>query len=142
VGTRTVDEIEDHLAGLPEAKQADLRDLHDRILAAHPGARLWFHDGTNAEGKVVANPTIGYGERTIAYADGSTRESFRIGLTSTTSGISVHVLGLDDRTYLSRTYGASIGKATLTGYCIRFRRLGVIDVGVLMAAVRHGMTLD
>ena len=61
---------------------------------------------------VVANANIGY---TITYADGSLREFYRIGLSANTTGISVYVLGLDDETYLARTYGASIGKATVYG---------------------------
>ena len=112
------------------------------MLAEFPGCRLWFSDGTNEVGKVVANPNIGYGAYTITYADGSSREFYRIGLSANTTGISVYVLGLDDKTYLARTYGASIGKATVTGYCIRFRRLSVIDADVLLAAIRDGMALD
>ena len=103
---------------------------------------LWFNDGTNEDGKVVANPTIGYGAYTITYADGSSRESFRVGLSANTAGISVYVLGLDDKTYLSRTYGASIGKASVTGYCIKFRRVSVVNADALHAAIRHGMTID
>ena len=138
----TREEVEAYLAGQPEPKQTDLRRLHAHVLAEFPGCRLWFSDGTNEDGKVVANPTIGYGVRTISYADGSAREFYRIGLSATTTGISVYVLGLDDRTYLTRTYGAAIGKATVTGYCIRFRRLAVIDAEVLHAAIRHGMTVE
>ena len=134
--------VEAYLASLPEPKQTDLRAVHARVLAQFPESRLWFSDGTNEAGKVVANPTIGYGAYTSTYADGSSRESFRIGLSANTTGISVYVLGLDDKTYLARTYGEAIGKATLTGYCIRFRRLSVIDVEVLWAAIRYGLTLD
>lgn len=134
--------VEAFLAGQPEPKQADLRALHARMLEEFPGCRLWFTDGTDADGKVVANPSIGYGAYTITYADGSSREFYRIGLSANTTGISVYVLGLDDKTYLARTYGASIGKAAVTGYCITFRRLAVIDAEVLHAAMRHGMTVD
>jgi hypothetical protein len=134
--------VEAYLAGQPEAKQADLRQLHARVLAEFPGCRLWFSDGTNGAGKVVANPSIGYGAYTIHYADGSSREFYRVGLSANTTGISVYVLGLDDKTYLARTYGTSIGKASVTGYCIKFKRLSVIDADVLHAAIRHGMTLD
>ena len=86
------------------------------------------------DGKVVANPNIGYGEYTITYADGSSREFYRIGVSANTTGISVYVLGLVDKTYLTRTYGASIGKASVTGYCIKFKRLSVIDTETLHAA--------
>ena len=134
--------VEAYLASQPGPKQADLRRLHTLVLAEFPTCRLWFTDGTNEAGKVVANPNIGYGAHTITYADGSSREFYRIGLSANTAGISVYVLGLDDKTYLKSTYGASIGKASVTGYCIRFKSLADIDVDVLLAAIRHGMNLD
>lgn len=116
--------VEAYLASQPEPKQTDLRQLHARMQAEFPGCRLWFNDATNKDGKVVANPNIGYGVYTITYANGSSREFYRIGLSANTTGISVYVLGLDDKTYLARTYGASIGNASVMGYCIKFRRLG------------------
>ena len=134
--------VEAYLASQSEPKQTDLRQLHAHMLAEFPDCMLWFNDGTNEDGKVVANPTIGYGAYTITYADGSSRESFRVGLSANTAGISVYVLGLDDKTYLSRTYGASIGKASVTGYCIKFRRVSVVNADALHAAIRHGMTID
>ncbi|GAA3823872.1 DUF1801 domain-containing protein [Cellulomonas soli] len=134
--------VEDYLAGQPEPKQADLRQIHTHMLEEFPGCRLWFHDGTDESGKVVANPSIGYGVRTIAYANGSSREFYRIGLSANTAGISVYVLGLDDKTFLARTFGPSIGKASVTGYCIKFRRLAIIDVDTLHAAIWHGMSTD
>ena len=107
------------------------------MLASFPECRLWFNDGTNEDGKVVANPNIGYGAYTITYADGSSREFYRIGLSANMTGISVYVLGLDDKTYLARTYGASIGKASVT---VRPRSSSgassVIDTGTLHAAIR------
>ena len=134
--------VEAYLASQPEPKQGDLRRLHQAVLEDFPDARLWFNDGTDEDGKVVANPNVGYGAYTIAYADGSSREFYRIGLSANTTGISVYVLGLDDKTYLTRTYGASIGRATVTGYCIKFRRLSGVNSGTLLAAIRHGMTIS
>ena len=137
----TTERVEAYLATQPEPKQTDLRRLHARMLAEFPDCRLWFSDGTDERGKVVANPSIGYGAYTITYADGSSREFYRIGVSATTTGVSVYVLGLDDKTYLARTYGASIGKASVTGYCIRFKRLSDINADVLLAAIRHGMDI-
>ena len=54
----------------------------------------------------------------------------------------VYVLGLDDKTYLARTYGGSIGKARVTGYCIKFRHLAAINVDVLQAAIQYGMSVQ
>lgn len=136
------EQVEAYLASHPEPKQADLRRLHELVVTEFPECRLWFTDGTDAGGKVVANPSIGYGAYTITYANGSSREFYRIGLSANTSGISVYVLGLDDKTYLARTYGDSIGKAAVTGYCIKFRRLSDINTDALRSAIRHGMTLD
>lgn len=132
-------QIRDYIAAQPERKRADMEALHAMILGLMPGCRLWFLDGTDADGRTVSNPNIGYGRLTRAYADGRTREMYQVGLSANTSGISVYILGLDDRQYLAETYGAQLGKATVTGYCIRFRTLGGIDVGVLEAAIRDGV---
>jgi hypothetical protein len=134
--------VEAYLASQPEPKQTDLRQLHAFMLAEFPDCRLWFDDGTGQDGKVVANPNIGYGVHTITYADGSSREFYCIGLSANTMGISVYVLGLDDKTYLASTYGNSIGKASVTGYCIKFKRLSLINVDTLQGAIRDGMAVD
>jgi len=136
----TPERVEEYLASQPEPKQTDLRQLHAHMLAEFPDCRLWFNDGLNEDGKVVANANVGYGAYTIRYADGSSREFYRIGVSANTTGISVYVLGLDDKTYLKRTYGASIGQASVTGYCIRFKNLSVINAEALHAAIRYGMT--
>jgi len=120
--------IERHIASQPESKQRDMQALHMRILQVLPGCRLWFDDGKDSDGKTVTNPTIGYGLHTITYANGSTREFFQIGMSANSTGISIYILGLKDKTYLVRTYGTELGKAKVTGYCIRFRHLADIDM--------------
>lgn len=127
----TQERIEGYIGGLPPPKGQDLRALHQRILSISPGCKLWFLDGRNSDGKVVSNPNIGYGSHRIAYADGGAREFYAIGLSANTAGISVYVMGLEDKALLARTYGDRIGKAKVTGYCIRFRSLADVDVDVL-----------
>jgi hypothetical protein len=129
-------QIDAYIAGQPEAKRADMIALHDLILATLPGCRLWFLDGTDDNGKTVSNPNIGYGLHTLTYAGGKTRDFYKIGLSANTTGISVYIMGLDDKTYLARTYGPTLGKASVTGYCIKFKALKDIDPGVLQAAIR------
>src|SRR5690348_8451758 len=114
--------------------------LHDMILRLMPACRLWFLDGKDDGGRTVSNPSIGYGHLTKAYADRRTREFYQIGLSANTTGISVYIMGLDDRTYLAKTWGGELGKAKVTGYCIRFRSLRDIDLAVLEAAIRDGIT--
>jgi hypothetical protein len=132
-------QISDYLAAQPERKRGDLQTLHDMMLRLMPDCRLWFLDGKDEHGRTVSNPNIGYGLRTIAYADGRTREFYQIGLSANTTGISVYIMGLDDKTYLAETYGSELGKASVTGYCIKFSSLRNINVAVLEAAIRDGI---
>lgn len=133
--------IDGYIAGQAEPKRGDMQALDDMIQATMPGCRLWFLDGVDGDGRTVSNPNIGYGLQTIRYADGKTREFYQIGMSANTTGISLYVLGLDDRTFLSRTFGPTIGKASVTGYCIRFRKLEDIDVDVLRDAIRTAVAL-
>jgi hypothetical protein len=50
----------------------------------------------------------------------------------------VYILGIEDKKYLNLTYGKEIGKANVTGYCIRFKTLKYINTDVLAAAIRYG----
>lgn len=134
----TEEQVEAYIVNQLAAKQSDLRRLHEHILQLSPGCQLWFTDGKNEDGKVVTNPNIGYGAYTIKYADGTTREFYRIGLSANTTGISVYIMGLEDKTYLTNTFGTTLGKAKVTGYCIKFKALKDIDVDVLQAAMRFG----
>jgi len=104
-----------------------------------PKCRLWFLDGKDDKGRTVANPNIGYGLQTLRYADGSEREFYQIGLSANTAGISVYILGVKDKKILAKMYGKKLGKASVTGYCIKFKRLADIDVDVLESAIHHGV---
>ena len=128
-------QINAYIDAQAEPKRTDMRALHDRILSLMPGSQLWYLDGLNAEKKVIANPNIGYGCRQIVYADGSTKDFYKVGLSANTTGISVYLMGLDDKTYLTRTYGHELGKASITGYCIKFKALSQINQAVLEAAI-------
>ncbi|HET6513219.1 MAG TPA: DUF1801 domain-containing protein [Candidatus Kapabacteria bacterium] len=134
-------QIDAYIASLPQAKQSDMQELNRMILRVMPKAKLWFLDGKNDAGKVVSNPNIGYGQYTMTYADGKTREFYQIGLSANTSGISVYIMGLDDKNYLPATYGKTLGKATVTGYCIKFKSLKDIKLDVLEDAIRNGVAM-
>ncbi len=135
------DQIIKHIAGHPEAKRSEMQSLHQLVLRVSPECKLWFSDGKDSKGKVVSNPTIGYGSYIIRYADGKTKESFRIGLSANTTGISVYILGIKDKEFLSRSYGKKLGKASVTGYCIKFKTIKDIHPDVLEAAIRFGFEL-
>jgi len=128
-------QIKEYIASQPDAKQADMQELHKRILKTLPGSKLWFLDGKDEKGKVVSNPNIGYGTQTMKYANGTSREFYKVGLSANTTGISVYIMGIDDKKYLADTYGKRLGKASVTGYCIKFKALKDVDMEVLMEAV-------
>jgi hypothetical protein len=132
------EQIKDYIASQPEPKRGEMQALHDMILQVSPASKLWFLDGKNTEGKIVSNPNIGYGSFTMKYTDGSTREFYQIGLSANSTGISVYIMGIEDKKYLAKTYGKTLGKASVTGYCIRFKTLKNIDTDVLNAAIRFG----
>lgn len=132
------DQIQSFIKSLPDPKCNDMQTLHELISEISPNNKLWFLDGKNAENKVVSNPNIGYGDQVLSYADGSTKPFYKIGISANTSGISMYILGIPDKNYLSSTYGAHIGKATVTGYCIKFKKLKDIDMSVLSAIIHDG----
>lgn len=135
----TDEQIQQYLASQPEPKRRDMEALHGIILRIMPACRLWFLDGKNSDNKTVSNPNLGYGVYTMHYADGKTREFYQIGMSANTTGISVYVMGIQDKKYLAETYGKKLGKASVTGYCIKFKTLKDIDIGVLEAAIRDGL---
>jgi len=132
------EQINEYIAGQPEPKRGEMLELQSLILKVKPSCKLWFLDGKDSDGKTVSNPNIGYGLYTIKYADGTTREFYQIGLSANKTGISVYILGIEDKKYLAETFGKDLGKASATGYCIRFKTLRDINVEILEAAIRFG----
>ena len=132
-------QIKEYIATQPEPKRSDLQELHRTILELMPECKLWFLDGKDEKGRTVSNPNIGYGLQIMKHADGKTREFYQIGISANTTGISVYILGLEDKKYLAQTYGKELGKASVTGYCIKFKTLKAVNMAVLKAAMRYGI---
>lgn len=132
-------QIKKYIASQPEPKRSDMQELHRVILQVMPACKLWFLDGKDSAGKVVSNPNIGYGSRTARYANGDTREFYQVGISANTTGISVYILGIDDKKYLAETYGKKLGKASVSGYCVKFKALDAINIDILEAAIRDGV---
>lgn len=141
-------QIKEYITSQPEPKRSDMQELHRLILQVMPACKLWFLDGKDDKGKIVSNPNIGYGSYSIKYANarpdarggrGTTREFYQIGISANKTGISVYILGIKDKTYLANTYGKKLGKASVTGYCIKFKNLKDINIDILEAAIRYGV---
>lgn len=132
-------EIQHYIASLPEPKRSEMLELHEMLMQLNVGGTLWFLDGKDASGKVIANPNIGYGTQTMQYAGGKTREFYQIGLSANQTGISVYIMGLPDKNFLKENYGTTIGKASVTGYCIKFKSLKDISLEVLQQVFYKGL---
>ncbi len=132
-------QINEYIATQPEPKRSEMQQLHHMILALMPACKLWFLDGKDDKGKIVSNPNIGYGSQTIEYANGKNREFYQIGISANTTGISVYIMGVNNKKYLAQTFGQKLGKASVTGYCIKFKTLTDIKIEVLKAAIQCGL---
>ncbi len=138
----THEQINAYIASQPEPKRTDLETLHKLILQILPKGKLWFLNGKDEKGKVIANPNIGYGSQIKTYADGKTKEFYQIGISANSTGISIYIMGIEDKKYLAKTYGKTIGKASVTSYCLKFKRLEEINLDILEMAMRDGITTD
>jgi hypothetical protein len=133
------EQIDAYLESQPEPKRGDMKSLHGAIVGFFDECRLSFLDGKDDHGKIVSNPNIGYGHQTLDYADGRTRDFYQVGMSANTGGISIYLMGLKDKNYLSQTYGKQLGKASVTGYCIKFKKLSDVNREVLEAAIRSAI---
>ena len=133
------EQIKKYISSQPEPKRSEMQELHQLTLQVLPECKLWFLDGKNSESKTVSNPNIGYGFHTIKNADGKTREFYQIGISANKTGISVYILGIKDKKYLAQAYGKKLGKASVSGYCIKFKTLKDINIDILEAAIRYGV---
>lgn len=132
-----VEQIQEYINTQSEPKRSEMQKLHESILYIMPDSKLWFLDGKDNEGKIVSNPNIGYGVHTIRYANGTTKEFYQIGISANTTGISIYVMGIEDKKFLAEMYGKKIGKASISGYCIKFKTLKDIDIKVLEEVIRY-----
>lgn len=133
------EQIKAYINSQPEPKSSDMQNLHRIIQELMPACKLWFLDGKNSENKIVSNPNIGYGTYTIKYANGTSKEFYQIGMSANTTGISVYIMGIKDRKHLSEAYGNTLGKASVSGYCIKFKTLRDINIATLEAAIQYGV---
>lgn len=131
-------QILDYIASMPLPKRQEVNELYQIILQLLPDCKLWFFDGTNSENKIVSNPNIGFGFQLLKYANGKTKEWFQIGISGNKTGISIYILGIKDKNYLLKTYGQRLSKASVTGYCIKFKTLKDVDIEILKEAICDG----
>ena len=136
------EQVKKYITSQPEAKLSDMQVLHRIILQIMRACKLWFLDGKNSENKIVSSPNIGYGFYVIKYANGTTKEFYQIGLSANTTGISVYIMDIEDKKYLAQTFGKKLGKASVSGYCIKFKTLKEVNIDILEAAILYGVEVS
>lgn len=132
----TKEQIQEYINTQTELKRSEMQMLHEIITQIMPESKLWFLDGKDSENKIVSNPNIGYGSQTMKYADGTTKEFYLIGISANTKGISVYIFGIENKKFLAETYGQRLGKASVSGYCIKFKTLKDINIEVLEEIIK------
>ncbi len=50
-----------------------------------------------------------------------------------------YILGIKDKKYLAQRYEKKLGKASISGYCIRFKTLKDVNIDILEAAIQYGI---
>ena len=48
-------------------------------------------------------------------------------------------MGIEDKKYLPETYGKTIDKASVTGYCVKFKTLKDIHIDILEELIQDGV---
>jgi hypothetical protein len=48
-------------------------------------------------------------------------------------------MGIKDKNYLAQAYGKKLGRASVTGYCIKFKTIKDINIDILEQALQYGV---
>lgn len=88
--------IPTYLSSLNDAQRPDMQGLLQMVQTIFPNQQPTFFDGKNKEGKVLTNPSIGFGSYLHRYADGREAQMYRLGLSANSKGFSIYLLGLPD----------------------------------------------
>lgn len=124
-------QINQYIQSLPKQKGHDLQQLHEHMINWMPHTTCCFEDGLATDGKIVTNPTIGYGSYLHHFANGTSKAIFQIGISANSKGISIYLMGIRNKLNLVELFGSRLGKAKVTNYCIQFKSIEEIQLKVL-----------
>lgn len=117
-----------------------LTSILNWMRAEFPHLERSFHDEKNEHSKQVSNPTYGFGSFEHTYAKGEVKIHFQIGVAATSSGISFYLLGIRGKLNLPHLC-VGLGKAKVTGYCIRFKNFAELDQQILKKVLSETLQL-
>lgn len=123
----------------PDTKQHELHEFIRMVAQVVSEEKATFFDGKDKEGKVVTNTTLGFGSYLHHFSDGRVEPMYRIGISPNATGFSIYVLGLKDKEILKQRFANSLGKAKVTGYCIKFKSLKDLDEKIVLDLIKFAL---
>ena len=124
VGATTLSE---YFAQIEEPRKSEIEALHALISKAVPKLK-----------PAIAVGMIGYGSYHYKYASGREGDWPIVALASQKNYISVYVCAVEDGVHLAERHKAELGKVDVGKSCIRFKRLGDINLKILAMIVKKG----
>ena len=116
----------EYIEGLKEPRRSEILELHRLITKTAPKLKPQMWSGM-----------IGYGSYHYRYATGREGDWFVVGLMSRKDGISFYSCLSDGRKYIAEKHKKDLPKADIGKSCIRFKRLGDVDLKVLAGIIRE-----
>lgn len=114
--------------------QQELLTITQWIAKHFPLLETSFFDGKNASGKIVTNPTYGFGTLIQSGVNGG-KPTFQLGVSANSTGITLSFIGIRNRVDLSELCHG-IGNASITKYCIKFKSFNGLDANVLQHVIK------
>jgi hypothetical protein len=87
----------------------------------------------------VHSGILAYGRWHYKYESGREGDWFRIGVASNKNYISLYICAADKNGYVPEQYKDALPKANIGRACVRFKRVGDLDLVVVRKMIRHGI---
>jgi hypothetical protein len=82
---------------------------------------------------------LAYGRWHYKYGSGREGDWFRIGVASNKNYISLYICAGDKNGYIAEQYKDALPKANIGRACVRFKRMGDLDLVVVKKMIRQGI---
>ena len=119
-------DVHEYLESLDEPRRSDLRAVHECIARTMPHLDC-----------VVAPPMIGYGPYRFRYASGREGDWYKIAVANRKTGISIHVMAIDESGYLVEQFKERLPKAKVGKGCVVVKRADDLDFEVMAELVHR-----
>jgi hypothetical protein len=119
--------VAEYIAELGEPRRTDVQQLRALIGKGLPKLKASIQSGM-----------IGYGTYRYTYESGRAGEAPIVALSSRKNYISVYVCGVEDGVHVAEKHKRDFPKTDIGKSCIRFKRIGDIDLAALEKVGREG----